>query len=337
MDMTALLRPLTLITGLSLVLALAALIGERPVNAVAPPQLLLADYAAQLDKAQKLEVTHGRGLSGARSLHISRTDTGWTLDERWNYPANDELVNETLLALADLKAVQARTAQVDWHRALGLVVPEDLGAAVRFRVTGKQGAILTSLLLGKEQQSESEATQEVRNYGPELRQFYVRREDSAQSWLARGRLPRNPDMAAWIDPALPRHDLDKLTKLRFGTGDDAFAALRVGSNWSLGGTQDWLDRFAALRPDDVARAEAINFDTARPFTLQFEDGLSLTYENVGAATVIWSRISARANADASGDIKALATRLNNRFNGWALRFSAERTPLLLPAKRDLDG
>lgn len=337
MDMTALLRPLTLITGLSLVLALAALIGERPVNAVAPPQLLLADYAAQLDKAQKLEVTHGRGLSGAHSLHISRTDTGWTLDERWNYPANDELVNETLLALADLKAVQARTAQVDWHRALGLVVPEELGAAVRFRVTGKQGAILTSLLLGKEQQSESEATQEVRNYGPELRQFYVRREDSAQSWLARGRLPRNPDMAAWIDPALPRHALDKLTKLRFGTGEDAFAALRVGSNWSLGGTQDWLDRFAALRPDDVARAEAINFDTARPFTLQFEDGLSLTYENVGAATVIWSRISARANADASGDIKALATRLNNRFNGWALRFSAERTPLLLPAKRDLDG
>ena len=192
-------------------------------------------------------------------------------------------------------------------------------------------------MLGKEQQSESEATQEVKNYGPELRQFYVRREDSAQSWLARGRLPRNPDMAAWIDPALPRHDLDKLTKLRFGTGDDAFAALRVGSDWSLGGTQDWLDRFAALRPDDVARAEAINFDTARPFTLQFEDGLSLTYENVGAATVIWSRISARANADASGDIKALATRLNNRFNGWALRFSAERTPLLLPAKRDLDG
>ena len=50
----------------------------------------LADYAAQLDKASKLEVTHGRGLSGARALHVSRTDTGWTVDERWNYPANDE-------------------------------------------------------------------------------------------------------------------------------------------------------------------------------------------------------------------------------------------------------
>ena len=103
MDMTRLLRPLGLVTLASLVLALIALIGERPVNAVAPPQLLLADYAAQIDKAQKLEVTHGRGLSGARALHVSRTETGWTVDERWNYPANDELVNETLLALADLK------------------------------------------------------------------------------------------------------------------------------------------------------------------------------------------------------------------------------------------
>jgi hypothetical protein len=337
MDMQRLLRPLALVTAVSLILAFIALLGERPVNAVAPPQLLLADYAAQLDKAAKLEITHGRGLSGTRALHASRTDAGWTLDERWGYPANDELVNETLLALADLKAVEARTAQADWHRALGLVVPEDLGAAVRFRVTDAQGQILTALLLGKEQQSESEATQEVQNYGPELRQFYVRREDSAQSWLARGRLPRNPDMAAWIDPSLPRHDSDKLRQLRFGTGDNAFSMLRVGDVWSLGGAQDWLARFAALRPDDVAQATSINFATARPFTLIYEDGLSITYENVGAATVIWSRVSARANINASAEIKALAARLNARFDGWALRFSAERTPLLLPAKRDFDG
>ena len=52
MDMTRLLRPLALLTAASLVLALTALLGERPVNAVAPPQLLLADYAAQIDKAQ---------------------------------------------------------------------------------------------------------------------------------------------------------------------------------------------------------------------------------------------------------------------------------------------
>ncbi len=337
MDMTRLLRPLALLTAASLVLALTALLGERPVNAAAPPQVLLADYAARLDQAATLEVTHGRGLSGARRLLMRRTDSGWTLDERWNYPANDELVNETLLALADLKALEARTAQTDWHRSLGLVVPENLGAAVRFRVSDGAGREMAALLLGKEQQSESEATQEVKNYGPELRQFYVRREDSTQSWLARGRLPRNPDIAAWIDPRLPRHDGDKLQKLRFGSGDEAFSMRRVGGVWSMGGAQDWLERFDALRPDDVARAEAIDFATARPFMLVYEDGLSLTYENVGAATVIWSRMEARAAANARPEIKALAARLNARFKGWALRFSAERTPLLLPAKRDFEG
>ena len=339
MDMRRLLHPLALVTAASLALAFIALIGERRVNAVPPPQTLLPDYAAALAGAQKLEVTHGMGISGTRGLVVSRGPNGWTLDERWGYPANDELVNETLLALADLKAVEARTAKADWHRALGLGVPENLGAAVRFRVTDEEGAEMASLLLGKEQQSETEAKQKVQNYGPELRQFYVRRADSDQSWLARGRLPRNPEPAAWIDPSLPRHAPEKLQHVGFGKATDKGAAkfkfIRVGESWSLSGAQNWLDRFAALRPDDVARADGINFDTARPFTLTYADGLSITYENVGAATVIWSRMRARAAADAGADVKALAAAMNARFDGWAVRFAAERSPILLPAKTDL--
>jgi hypothetical protein len=339
MDMRRLLRPLGLVTAASMVLALVALFGERRVNAVAPPQILLPDYAARLTQAQKLEVTHGMGISGTRGLSMSRTANGWTIDQRWNYPANDELVNETLLALADLKAVEARTAQPDWHRALGLVVPENLGAAVRFRVTDKQAGVLASLLLGKEQESEAEAKQDVQNYGPELRQFYVRREERAQSWLARGRLPRNPEPAAWIDPSLPRHELANLREVRFGKksdkGDNKFKFIRVGEGWSLSGAQSWLARFDALRPDDVARAETINFATARPFTLVYGDGLRIDYENVGAATVIWSRMRAYVAPDASEDAKAAAAALNARFDGWALRFAAERSPILLPNKRDL--
>ena len=334
MDMTRMMRPLAALTLVSFLLAVIAVIGDRPVNAVPPPQILLADYAAHFDGAQKLEVTHGMGLSGARPLQMTRTPNGWTLDQRWNYPANDELVNETLLALADLKAVEARTAQAEWHRALGLVVPENLGSAVRFRVTNADGAALASLLLGKEQQSEAEAKQQVENYGPELRQFYVRREDSDQSWLALGRLPRNPAPAAWIDPSLPRHDDKKLREVRFGSGAARFGFLRVGEGWSAAGAQDWLSRFAALRPDDVAREDSINFETARAFTLIYQDGLRISYENVGAATVIWSRMKASFDADASREVKQRANALNRRFGGWALRFAAERTAVLLPAKSD---
>ena len=339
MDMRRLLRPLALVTAASLILAFTALLGERRVNAVPPPQTLLPEYAASLARAQKLEITHGTGISGTRGLVISRGTDGWVLDERRGYPANDELVNETLLALADLKAVEARTAKADWHRALGLGVPENLGAAVRFRVSDGAGVEMASLLLGKEQQSEAEAKQQVQNYGPELRQFYVRRADSDQTWLARGRLPRNREPAAWIDPSLARHAPEKLQQVRFGKaedkGDAKFKFIRVGEGWSLAGAQDWLRLFETLRPDDVGRADGINFDTARPFRLSYSDGLSITYENVGAATVIWSRMSAQAAADADAEVVALAAQINARFSGWALRFTAERSPILLPAKRDL--
>ena len=46
MDMRHVLRPLALVTAASLALAFIALIGERRINAVPPPQTLLPTYAA---------------------------------------------------------------------------------------------------------------------------------------------------------------------------------------------------------------------------------------------------------------------------------------------------
>ena len=105
----------------------------------------------------------------------------------------------------------------------------------------------------------------------------------------------------------------------------------------MAGATRWLDGFYALRPDDVTREDVINFDTARAFTLRYDNDLRITYENVGAATVIWSRMRAETGAAASAEAKALAKALNTRFNGWALRFQADHTPILLAARRDLDS
>ena len=246
------------------------------------------------------------------------------------------------MALADIDILEARTAQPDWHRALGLIAPEQLGKAIRFDVRDENGAEMVRILIGKNQASEAEAVQKIDDLGVEKSRFYVRLEDSNQSWLALGRVPRNPEAAAWIDPFLPRHEVPLLREIAIGKGGGAFKAVRVGdassdawsNSWSMPGAPRWLQGFAALRPDDVTKAETINFDTARPFTLSYADGLSLTYENVGAATVIWSRISAKADVTASAEVKAKAAAINARFNGWALRFAAERTPILLASKND---
>ena len=338
MDVQNLMRPLLGVTGLSLALAVMAAVLDRPVNQIAPPQTLLADYAAQIDESARLEMTHGMGISGTRKIIVAQKDGQWVLPQRRNYPANQELVTETLLALADLKALEARTAKPEWHTALGLGVPEELGRAVRFKVSDAAGDALAGLLLGREQESEAEAKQEVKDYGPELRQFYVRRADTAQSWLARGRLPRNANFAAWMDPALPKHDLAALTAVDFEAGEGPFRLVRVGTDgWSLLGGAGWLAGFAALRPDDVALAETINFDTARTMRLNYADGLQISYANVGAATVIWAGISAKADKDASAAVKAEAAAINARYAKWALRFDAARAAILLPARANLQA
>lgn len=334
MDMARLVRPLGAVTAASLVLAAWALVGERRIVQQAGFDKFLPAYGENIAAAKSLKITHGRGLSGTTGIHVRRGENGWQLAERWDYPANDELVTETLLALADIDLLEARTAQADWHRVLGLVAPEDLGKAVRFEVLDGAQKSMARILLGKDETSEAEAVQKLQAFGAEKTRFYVRREDRAQSWLALGRLPRNPEPAAWIDPSLARHDRAEMVEISFGK-NNGFKAVKVGEAWSMAGADGWIDGFYALRPDDVAREENIEFATARPFTVSYQNGLAITYENVGAATVIWSRISAKTEAGARAETKKLAAALNERFNGWALRFAAERTPILLPSKADL--
>lgn len=335
MDVVRLMRPLLVLTLVSLFLATLALVLDRPVNAVAPPRVLLPDYAETLTQAAQLDITHGKGLSGAQTMRFLLKDGQWLLPQRNDYPANQELVTETLLAMADLKAVSARTAQAKWHRALGLTVPEDLGKAVRFKVTDANGEVLTSLLLGKEEASEAEAAQDVKTYGLEQRQFYVRREDASQSWLARGRLPRNPNMAAWMSQELPRGDADALQSVSFGKSDKVVMTRVTADSWSLAAGGGWLAGFSALKPEDVAREDNIEFATAQPMVLTYENGLVLTYENLGAATVIWSRIKAETTEAASAETRAVAMALNARYQGWALRFAADQAPILLPGRAQL--
>lgn len=335
MDVTRMMRPLIVVTAVSLLLALMAAFFDRPVNALAPPRILLADFAAKLDKAARLEITHGLGLSGSQTMVFVKSGGQWVMPQRSDYPANQELVNETLLALADVKAVAARTAQKKWHRALALTVPEDLGRAARFRVLDDAGKELTSLLLGKEEASEAEAAQDVKTYGVEQRQFYVRRDSEDQSWLARGRLPRNPNIAAWMDGDLAKGDTAKLSRVKFGAADKLVMTRITADEWSVAGAKLWLAGFAALRPEDVARADAIEFATAQPMLLRYENGLEIIYENVGAATVIWSRIRAMATKSADAKTRAEADNINKRFNGWAFRFAADQAPVLLPSRAQL--
>ena len=62
----------------------------------------------------------------------------------------------------------------------------------------------------------------------------------------------------------------------------------------------WLEGFARLQPEDVSPDTAINFDTASTLYLAYSNGVIITLENVGAATVLWTR--ARASVSTTGSM-----------------------------------
>ncbi len=315
MDVMRLLAPLSAIAAISLLLALVAGLTARPVNVVKSPQTLIEGLGAQLGRATRLEVTHGLGLSGSRTFSFKRQsgqEAGqWLFEQRDNYPAHQELVTETLLALASLQLLEARTARADWHRALGLVVPEDLGKAIRFRVLDDEGRELAAMLLGGEEKSEAEAKQRSKSFGPVLRNFYVRREGENQSWVARGRLPRNRQAAAWLSPDLPRGPRVSVQQIAFN--GRRFAIAKAG--------QAWLERFYNLRPEDVTGRTAIDVATGKKFILHYQDALTIEYTVVGAGTVIWLVAVAKGPE---------AKKINQRFANYAFRFPASAAPILFP-------
>ncbi len=352
MDIRALIKPLSAFAAACFLLGAIAIFADRPVNTVSDSEILLPDFARQVDAAQALEIVHGRGMSGAVTLTFKRTPKGWVMRERDDYPARQELVNETLLALSTLQTGAARTAQPKWHRALGLVPPEEFGKAIRFRVRDTEDGLLADVMLGKEEASEVAAVQQTKQLGTVKRNFYVRRTDSAQTWLARGRLPRNAQVGAWLDPAFPSLPQEGLVEVRVGgkEGERGATELLVqrlpDGGWNKPSAARWLEGFMRLQPEDVSRDTAINFDSATTLHLSYDTGLTLVLENVGAATVVWTRARAfvspvwqNSQQGESGRqaARALADALNQRFNGWALRLPASAAAQLLVTPADFSG
>ena len=352
MDIRALIKPLSAFAAACFLLGAISIFADRPVNAVSKSEILLPDLARQIEAAQALEIVHGRGMSGAVKLSFKRMPDGWVISERDDYPARQELVNETILALGSLQTGAARTAQPKWHRALGLVPPEEFGKAIRFRVRDEDDALLADIMLGKEEASEIAAVQQTKQLGTVERNFYVRRTDSAQTWLARGRLPRNAQIGAWLDPAFPSLPQELLVSV--STGNDAadegaspdLLRRMPDDIWDQAWGERWLESFSRLQPEDVSRDTEINFETASTLHLNYKNGVNVRLEIVDAGPVLWIRsrasvstaaLNAPQNDVSLEEATASVDELNRRFSGWALRLPASAAAQLLVTATDFEG
>jgi hypothetical protein len=91
-----------------------------------------------------------RGTSGA--VHLARTERGWVVRERADFPADVERIRDVLIKVAEARAVQAEPLPPSQRARLQLVEPKDKDAKDAgsvLELKDAKGAVLAHLLLGK--------------------------------------------------------------------------------------------------------------------------------------------------------------------------------------------
>ncbi|MFI5021732.1 MAG: DUF4340 domain-containing protein [Alphaproteobacteria bacterium] len=293
-------RTLALLAIATLLFALAAVV----VNSRAPAytsgtggQLVFPDLAKRVNDAAKLIVQTADG-----KFTIERKDQGWAVANKYGYPAKFDLVKQELVGLAQLKTVEAKTAEPSLYSRLEV---EDMGQkgakGELLTLEDVKGAMLASLILGK------------RHYGrgsDQAVEIYVRKPGDAQSWLARGTLDRNDDLKLWLERDVVALERDRvrevavapaedkpftLSKEKPGEGDFALAGVppedKAKSAYELNAVAGAL---GLLLLDDVLPANDLKPDAKLLRTLEYKsfDGLVVDlslYEQDGKT---WTRIKA---------------------------------------------
>ncbi len=182
-------RNLYILAGLTAAAVLTALLtvfsSDEAVQTDFVPVLMFPELADQVNSVTRIDIETPSDTFDIRF----DPDAGWTLPSKRNFPADEGAIRQLILALADLRLIEPKTARAELHRQIGLGDPGAGGSGVKVSAFDKRGAEFASVVVGDRHRGSSTAGVSV---------IYVRKPDEDQTWLARGRLTVERDSSSWI-------------------------------------------------------------------------------------------------------------------------------------------
>jgi hypothetical protein len=169
--------------------------GSDAVTALKRGDKLVAKFPAR-------EVAMMKVTSADRSVTVRNSESGWVVEERDNYPANNQLLGDFLTSLMDVEVSQALEAGPSYDQRFGMDATskqdEDYGIRVVFHNT--DGKELASLSLGKAADSGDDADPMARMMGGGRSGRFVRVSSDPESVYVIGEsFPRvTADPKTWL-------------------------------------------------------------------------------------------------------------------------------------------
>ena len=128
--------------------------------------------------------------SNEATFSIVKTDTGWGMKDRAEYPVHFDKVKTALVGLSELKLLEAKTSDPSRYKRLEVEEPDTEEAqSVRFEIKDAAGKSMASGLVGRLNPN---------LFGEGGGGTYLRRGKEEQSWLAAGEVSLGKTRNDWM-------------------------------------------------------------------------------------------------------------------------------------------
>lgn len=269
-------------------------------------------------------------------VSIVREDGTWRIAEQGGYPADTGRVRDFILSLAELKLVEAKTADPARYARLGVSDVAEAGSgATRVRLLGRSGDAIVDALIGSDRTSGSGGAM-----------LYLRQSKDTRSWLAHGQVDDVHRVASWTDEAVVDIGADQIQEIhltspsgevlevrRMDDSEKPFKLMNMPEDRQLATfytLNEITDGLSELKFENVRAMQGMTFEPSLGNAIyQTRSGLTVIVdfaEVPGADGVMetWTHFSINVAPDATEEAKSFAAANVERLSSWAYRLSDSR-------------
>lgn len=225
----------------------------------------------------------------------------WVTEDRFGYPVDEDHVRALIVALSDMRLIERKTTRPDRYPRLEVedLDAEDANSRLLLLETA-DGRLLAEVYLGK---------QRYRLTGTEQSGTYLRRPEEAESWLASGSVPIEPEVVDWLERQIIDLDAENVQRIEIDRADEPGYVVQrdaTGAPLQLAGLsedetakdQAELARLAGaltnLRLEDVQPEQQLAWPEERHrVSVRTFDGLEVTIDLAAIDEQYWASFDAR--------------------------------------------
>ncbi len=277
---------------------------------------VLPDWIENASNAASIEI-----MGPQTQFRLTRTEAGWVMPSRGNYPVRAEQIAALDAALSTLRFERAMTGDAQKYGRLGLSDPLSGGNGTRLIILDEAENRLADLFVGRTQ-----------NDGEGV---YVRPANRGRAFAASGALPALTDPATWLGLNFWAFEPSAIARARIEpeTGQ-AYFVQRAGvaqRNYELldpsgyrlitGGAANGVAtagarlRFRDARPSETLEGSVVAGHAGATFS-----GLAYRFDFIAEDEARWAVITVQALSD---DAEPRAERLTEITDGWAYQVSED--------------